>query len=61
MYIVARSGINKIKTILSRFVIPLFLISSSIVKAIYATFAVVTGMHLGKEGSFVQYKHVLDT
>lgn len=54
MYMAAGSGIPEIKTILSGFVIPHFLdVKVLIVKAIGATFAVATGMCLGKEGPFV--------
>ncbi len=54
MYMAAGSGIPEIKTILSGFVIPHFLdLKVLIVKAIGATFAVATGMCLGKEGPFV--------
>ena len=51
MYMAAGSGIPEIKTILSGFVIPNFLDFKVLaVKAIGATFAVATGMCLGKEG-----------
>jgi chloride channel 3/4/5 len=51
MYMAAGSGIPEIKTILSGFVIPHFLdFKVLLVKAIGATFAVATGMCLGKEG-----------
>lgn len=54
MYMAAGSGIPEIKTILSGFVIPGFLdVKVMVVKAIGATFAVSTGMCLGKEGPFV--------
>lgn len=54
MYMAAGSGIPEIKTILSGFVIPHFLdLKVLIVKAVGATFAVATGMCLGKEGPFV--------
>jgi chloride channel 3/4/5 len=54
MYMAAGSGIPEIKTILSGFVIPHFLdFKVLLVKAIGATFAVSTGMCLGKEGPFV--------
>lgn len=54
MLMAAGSGIPEIKTILSGFVIPGFLSwKVMIVKAIGATFAVSTGMCLGKEGPFV--------
>jgi chloride channel 3/4/5 len=54
MYMAAGSGIPEIKTILSGFVIPHFLdFKVLVVKAIGATFAVSTGMCLGKEGPFV--------
>ncbi|MCJ1431379.1 hypothetical protein MMC27_000731 [Xylographa pallens] len=54
MYLAAGSGIPEIKTILSGFVIPNFLDFKVLaVKAIGATFAVATGMCLGKEGPFV--------
>lgn len=54
MYMAAGSGIPEIKTILSGFVIPGFLgWKVLIVKAIGSTFAVATGMCLGKEGPFV--------
>lgn len=54
MYMAAGSGIPEIKTILSGFVIPHFLdLKVLLVKAIGATFAVATGMCLGKEGPFV--------
>lgn len=50
----AGSGIPEIKTILSGFVIPHFLdFKVLFVKAVGATFAVATGMCLGKEGPFV--------
>ncbi len=55
MYMAAGSGIPEIKTILSGFVIsPEFLgFKVLLVKAVGATFAVATGMCLGKEGPFV--------
>lgn len=54
MYMAAGSGIPEIKTILSGFVIPRFLdFKVLLVKAVGATFAVATGMCLGKEGPFV--------
>jgi len=54
MYMAAGSGIPEIKTILSGFVIPNFLsLKVMLVKAVGATFAVSTGMCLGKEGPFV--------
>ncbi|EXF76870.1 voltage gated chloride channel [Colletotrichum fioriniae PJ7] len=54
MYMAAGSGIPEIKTILSGFVIPRFLdFKVLVVKAVGATFAVSTGMCLGKEGPFV--------
>lgn len=54
MYMAAGSGIPEIKTILSGFVIPHFLdLKVLLVKAVGATFAVSTGMCLGKEGPFV--------
>jgi chloride channel 3/4/5 len=54
MYMAAGSGIPEIKTILSGFVIPHFLESKVLlVKAVGATFAVSTGICLGKEGPFV--------
>ena len=54
MYMAAGSGIPEIKTILSGFVIPHFFdLKVLIVKAVGATFAVATGMCLGKEGPFV--------
>ncbi|KAM3071198.1 hypothetical protein ACMFMF_007672 [Clarireedia jacksonii] len=54
MYMAAGSGIPEIKTILSGFVIPHFLdFKVLLVKAIGSTFAVATGMCLGKEGPFV--------
>ena len=54
MYLAAGSGIPEIKTILSGFVIPHFLdFKVLVVKAVGATFAVATGMCLGKEGPFV--------
>ncbi|KAG4425655.1 hypothetical protein IFR04_001117 [Cadophora malorum] len=54
MYMAAGSGIPEIKTILSGFVIPHFLdFKVLLVKAVGATFAVSTGMCLGKEGPFV--------
>jgi chloride channel 3/4/5 len=54
MYMAAGSGIPEIKTILSGFVIPHFLdFKVLFVKAVGATFAVATGMCLGKEGPFV--------
>ncbi|KAL5313787.1 hypothetical protein ACEPPN_018209 [Leptodophora sp. 'Broadleaf-Isolate-01'] len=50
----AGSGIPEIKTILSGFVIPHFLdFKVLFVKAVGATFAVSTGLCLGKEGPFV--------
>ncbi|KAL6918760.1 hypothetical protein FSST1_002786 [Fusarium sambucinum] len=54
MYMAAGSGIPEIKTVLSGFAIPhLFDLKVLIVKAVGATFAVATGMCLGKEGPFV--------
>ncbi|KAF5005096.1 hypothetical protein FDECE_8416 [Fusarium decemcellulare] len=54
MYMAAGSGIPEIKTVLSGFVIPhLFDLKVLLVKAFGATFAVATGMCLGKEGPFV--------
>ena len=54
MYMASGSGIPEIKTILSGFVIPGFLdFKVLVVKAVGATFAVATGMCLGKEGPFV--------
>ncbi|KAB5554366.1 chloride channel [Coniochaeta sp. 2T2.1] len=54
MYMAAGNGIPEIKTILSGFVIPHFLdLKVLLVKAVGATFAVATGMCLGKEGPFV--------
>jgi chloride channel 3/4/5 len=54
MYMAAGSGIPEIKTILSGFVIPNFLdFKVLVVKAVGSTFAVATGMCLGKEGPFV--------
>jgi chloride channel 3/4/5 len=54
LYMAAGSGIPEIKTILSGFVIPGFLdLKILVVKAVGATFAVATGMCLGKEGPFV--------
>lgn len=54
MFMAAGSGIPEIKTILSGFVIPHFLdLKVLVVKAVGATFAVSTGMNLGKEGPFV--------
>ncbi|KAI6753887.1 hypothetical protein HG530_013063 [Fusarium avenaceum] len=54
MYMAAGSGIPEIKTVLSGFSIPhLFDLNVLIVKAVGATFAVATGMCLGKEGPFV--------
>ncbi|KAK5076467.1 hypothetical protein LTR64_006053 [Lithohypha guttulata] len=54
MYMAAGSGIPEIKTILSGFVIPHFLdLKVLVVKAVGSTFAVSTGMCLGKEGPFV--------
>ncbi|TVY85129.1 H(+)/Cl(-) exchange transporter [Lachnellula suecica] len=54
MYMAAGSGIPEIKTILSGFVIPHFLdFKVLFVKAVGSTFAVATGMCLGKEGPFV--------
>jgi chloride channel 3/4/5 len=54
MYMAAGSGIPEIKTILSGFVIPGFLgWKVLLAKAIGSTFAVATGMCLGKEGPFV--------
>lgn len=54
MLMAAGSGIPEIKTILSGFVIPGFLSwKVLVVKAVGATFAVSTGMCLGKEGPFV--------
>ena len=54
IYLAAGSGIPEIKTILSGFVIPHILdFKVLVVKAVGATFAVSTGMCLGKEGPFV--------
>ncbi|KAG8168512.1 hypothetical protein KVR01_001261 [Diaporthe batatas] len=54
MFMAAGSGIPEIKTILSGFVIPHFLdFKVLVVKAVGATFAVGTGLNLGKEGPFV--------
>ncbi|KAM5356739.1 hypothetical protein ACJ41O_003385 [Fusarium nematophilum] len=54
MYLAAGSGIPEIKTILSGFAIPHFFgLKVLLIKAIGATFAVATGMCLGKEGPFV--------
>lgn len=54
LYMAAGSGIPEIKTHLSGFVIPHFLdFKVLVVKAIGASFAVPTGMCLGKEGPFV--------
>ena len=54
MYMAAGSGIPEIKTILSGFVIDGFLdLKVLVVKAVGSTFAVATGMCLGKEGPFV--------
>lgn len=54
IYMAAGSGIPEIKTVLSGFSIPhLFDLKVLIVKAVGATFAVATGMCLGKEGPFV--------
>jgi chloride channel 3/4/5 len=54
MYMAASSGIPEIKTILSGFVIPGFLHARvMVVKAVGASFAVATGLCLGKEGPFV--------
>jgi chloride channel 3/4/5 len=54
IYMAAGSGIPEIKTILSGFVIQNFLdFKVLLVKAVGATFAVATGMCLGKEGPFV--------
>lgn len=54
LYMAAGSGIPEIKTILSGFVIPHYLdFKVLVVKAVGATFAVATGMCLGKEGPFV--------
>ncbi|KAH6678357.1 chloride channel [Halenospora varia] len=54
MYMSSGSGIPEIKTILSGFVIPHFLDFKVLVaKAVGSTFAVATGMCLGKEGPFV--------
>ncbi|RGP63206.1 clc chloride channel [Fusarium sporotrichioides] len=54
MYMAAGSGIPEIKTVLSGFSIPhIFDLKVLIVKAVGATFAVATGMCLGKEGPFV--------
>ncbi|KEF56157.1 uncharacterized protein A1O9_07738 [Exophiala aquamarina CBS 119918] len=54
IYMAAGSGIPEIKTILSGFVIPHFLdFKVLLVKAVGSTFAVSTGMCLGKEGPFV--------
>ena len=54
IYLAAGSGIPEIKTILAGFVIPHYLdLKVLVVKAVGATFAVATGMCLGKEGPFV--------
>ncbi|KAH7141403.1 chloride channel [Dactylonectria estremocensis] len=54
MYMAAGSGIPEIKSFLAGFDIPgLFDLKVLIIKAIGATFAVPTGMCLGKEGPFV--------
>ncbi|OLN87057.1 H(+)/Cl(-) exchange transporter 5-like protein 2 [Colletotrichum chlorophyti] len=54
LYMAAGSGIPEIKTIISGFDIPHFLdFKVLLVKAVGATFAVSTGMCLGKEGPFV--------
>lgn len=54
MYMAAGSGIPEIKTILSGFVIPHFLDFKVLAtKAVGATFAVASGLCLGKEGPFV--------
>ena len=54
IYMTSGSGIPEIKTILSGFVIPGFLdFKVLVVKAVGATFAVASGMCLGKEGPFV--------
>ncbi|KAJ0335302.1 hypothetical protein COL922a_009428 [Colletotrichum nupharicola] len=54
MYMAAGSGIPEIKSIVSGFAIPRFLsLRVLLVKAVGATFAVSTGMCLGKEGPFV--------
>ena len=54
IYLAAGSGIPEIKTVLSGFVIPHFLdLKVLVVKAVGSTFAVATGMCLGKEGPFV--------
>ncbi|KAJ0362210.1 hypothetical protein COL154_006309 [Colletotrichum chrysophilum] len=54
MYMAAGSGIPEIKSIISGFAIPRFLsLRVLLVKAVGATFAVSTGMCLGKEGPFV--------
>ncbi|KAM7184536.1 Cl channel CLC-3 [Naviculisporaceae sp. PSN 640] len=54
MYMSSGSGIPEIKTLLSGFVIPDFLSPKVLfTKALGATFAVSTGMCLGKEGPFV--------
>ena len=54
LYLAAGSGIPEIKTILAGFVIPHYLdLKVLVVKAVGATFAVATGMCLGKEGPFV--------
>lgn len=54
MYMAAGSGIPEIKTVLSGFEIPHLLdFKVLVVKAVGATFAVATGMCLGKEGPFV--------
>ena len=54
MCIAAGSGIPKIKTILSGFVIPNFLgFKMLLVKAFRAIFAMATDICLGKEGPFV--------
>jgi len=62
MYMAAGSGILEIKTMLSGFVIPHFLdFKILLVKVVGATFAVATGMCLGKEGPFVHISHVQAT
>ncbi|KAI9728685.1 MAG: hypothetical protein M1828_002791 [Chrysothrix sp. TS-e1954] len=54
IFMAAGSGIPELKTHLSGFVIPHFLDARVlVVKAVGATFAVATGMCLGKEGPFV--------
>ncbi len=59
MYMAAGSGIPEIKTILSGFVIPRFLdVKVLVVKAVGATFAVATGMCLGKERAVRSHRHL---